>query len=184
MQIKTLSIVLLILACVFTVRAQSPAEIKAVQEMKAALKFQEVTDQTILNDFNTNGFKNIHPRMIAAKEDIERIKTLIQEEDPLMIPTWKSIKASADSALTKSLPDGRLDGANLRVSGTHTTSGYIPPLVIAWWVTGEEKYARRAFEAYENLCTYPDWGIATQPPYKDRHFLDPAMGVFLCSFGL
>ena len=46
MQIKTLSIVLLILACVFTVRAQSPAEIKAVQEMKAALKFQEVNAGT------------------------------------------------------------------------------------------------------------------------------------------
>lgn len=178
MQIKTLPIVLLLLACAFPLEAQSPAEIKAVQEMKAALKFQEITGQTISNDFNTNGFKNIHPRMIAAKEDVERIKTLIQEEDPLMLSTWESIKASADSALTRSLPDGRLDGANLRVLGTHTTSGYIPSLVIAWWVTGEQKYARRAFEAYENLCTYPDWGIATQPPYEDRHFLDTAMGVF------
>jgi len=167
-----------LLVCALPLEAQSPAEIKAVQEMKAALKFQEITDQTISNDFNTNGFKNIHPRMIAAKEDIERIKTLIQEEDPLMLSTWESIKASADSALTRSLPDGRLDGANLRVLGTHTTSGYIPSLVIAWWVTGEQKYARRAFEAYENLCTYPDWGIATQPPYEDRHFLDTAMGVF------
>lgn len=178
MQSKTLSIVIILLACVFLARAQSPAEIKAVQEMKAALKFREITDQTVSNDFNSNGFKNIHPRMIATKEDIERIKTLIQEEDSLMLPTWESLKASADWALTRALPDGSLDGANLRVSGTHTTSGIIPPLVIAWWVTGEEKYAKRAFEAYENLCTYPDWGIETQHPYKDRHFLDPAMGVF------
>ena len=70
MQSKTLSIVIILLACVFLARAQSPAEIKAVQEMKAALKFREITDQTVSNDFNSNGFKNIHPRMIATKEDI------------------------------------------------------------------------------------------------------------------
>lgn len=178
MQKKTLLITLFLLAGLFFANAQSSEEIKAVQAMKAALKFQEVTEQTILNDFKAQGFQDVHPRMIATKEDIERIKALIQKEDPLMLPTWRSLKSQADFSLTRTFPDGSLDGANLRVSGTHATAGFVPPLVIAWWVTGEEKYAKRAFEAYENLCTYPDWGIATQPPYTGRHFLDTAMGVF------
>ncbi|MBO7392454.1 MAG: hypothetical protein J6U77_08140, partial [Verrucomicrobia bacterium] len=166
------------LAYVVGANAQSKEEVAQVEKLMSEVKFEKITAERILSDFKKGGFENIHPRMLASEKDIERLKELAQSKDPLVEYSWESIKGGAEWVMRQPIPAGILDTADVRRIGTHVTSGYMTTLLMTYWVTGEEKYAQYAFKLYENLCTYEDWGIAIKPPYKDRHYLDTAMGLF------
>ncbi|MBQ7589222.1 MAG: hypothetical protein IJU47_00855 [Verrucomicrobia bacterium] len=166
------------LAYVVGANAQSKEEVAQVEKFMSEIKFEKITAERILSDFKKGGFENIHPRMLASEKDIERLKELAQSKDPLVEYSWESIKGGAEWVMRQPIPAGILDTADVRRIGTHVTSGYMRTLLMTYWVTGEEKYAQYAFKLYENLCTYEDWGIAIKPPYKDRHYLDTAMGLF------
>jgi hypothetical protein len=59
-----------------------------------------------------------------------------------------------------------LDGANLRITNIHTVSNdHLPYLVLAYQFTKNAKYAQRAWDQLNAMCSWPDWGA-------NRHFLD------------
>ncbi len=150
-----------------------------VLAMKKALSFKEVTPDMVLDHFDKHGMKDVHPRLFAGSDDIERIKRLISEGDTLMLLAWDAMKKEADDNMAKPFPPGDLDAANLRVYGVHRTAVMVPPLVIAYWISGDAAYAERAWLAFENMAGFPDWGVQTIPPYNDRHFLDTGIAAFV-----
>jgi hypothetical protein len=158
--------------------AQTPAQKEAVSQQKEQLKFETATTQKVQQLFQQNGLQNKHPRQFATQGDIDRVKSLIKGGDPLMVKAWERMKKQADENLVKPMNSGELDDAKLRVKGTHANAVLLPPLVIAYWMTGEEKYAQRAFEIFENMATWADWGTLIEPPYTDRHFLDTGIAAF------
>jgi hypothetical protein len=163
---------------VFFVNAQTPAQKETVRLQKEQLKFETATAQQVQQLFQQNGLQNHHPRQFARQIDIDRVKNLIKNGDPLMSKAWERIKKQADENLQNSLNTGELDDAKLRVKGTHGNAVLLPPLVITYWITGENKYAQRAYEIFENMATWPDWGTLVEPPYTDRHFLDTGIAAF------
>lgn len=158
--------------------AQTPAQKEAVHRQKEQLKFETATAQQVQQLFQQNVLQNQHPRQFATQADIDRVKSLIKSGDPLMVKAWERMKKKAVENLVKPLNTGKLDDAKLRVSGTHANAILLPPLVIAYWITGENNYAKRAFEVFENMATWADWGTLIEPPYTDRHFLDTGIAAF------
>jgi hypothetical protein len=158
--------------------AQTPAQKEAVRLQKEQLKFETATAQQVQQLFQQNGLKNQHPRQFATQADIDRVKSLIKSGDPLMVKAWERMKKLADENLKKPFDTGELDDAKLRVKGTHANAVLLPPLVIAYWITGENNYAKRAFEVFENMASWVDWGTLIETSYTDRHFLDTGIAAF------
>ena len=158
--------------------AQTPAQKEAVRRQKEQLKFETATEQQVQQLFQQNGLQNQHPRQFATQTDIDRVKSLIKSGDPLMVKAWEQMKKLADENLQKPFNTGELDDAKLRVKGTHANAVLLSPLVIAYWITGENKYAQRAYEVFENMASWADWGTLIEPPYTDRHFLDTGIAAF------
>ncbi len=175
---KTFSVILFVFT-VGIVCAQTAAQKEAVQKQKEQLTFVTTTPAMIQSDFYKSGIENQHPRLFATHADIERAKTLIKNGDVLMVRAWENMKKQADENLEKPFNTGELDGAKLRVKGTHSNAAQLPPLVMAYWLTGENKYAQRAYDIYQNMGTWPDWGTMIVPPYTDRHFLDTGIAAFV-----
>jgi len=152
-------IVILLVIGIFAlfVNAQTPAQKEAVRLQKELLKFETATAQQVQQLYQQNGFQNQHPRQFATQADIDRVKSLIKSGDPLMVKAWERMKKLADENLQKPFNTGELDDAKLRVKGTHANAVLLPPLVIAYWITGENNYAKRAFEVFENMAGWADW---------------------------
>lgn len=171
------TILIFLLNCV-ALSAQTSAQIAAVNQQKEHLKFITATPESIQKMFLKSGMEGIHPRQFATQQDICRIKELIKKGDPLLTEAWKRLKKQADDNIMMPLSNGDLDDAKLRVKGTHENAVLLPPIIIAYWITGEDKYAKRAFEVFENMATWSDWGTLTERPYTDRHFLDTGISAF------
>lgn len=141
--------------------------------------FESTTATIIQNDFGTGGYTGKFPRLLCSDTELQKIKSLYQSGDVLVKKSTDQIISEANNALNATIPVWGLDAANLRVSGVHTISkDFVPELVIAYLITGDEKYAKRAWQVAKVLMTYQDWGVATTSPYKDRHFLDAGIGAF------
>jgi hypothetical protein len=121
--------------------------------------------------FNKADKKDIHPRLFFNTNDINRIKLLIREKDPLETLGFKELSKVANRVLNDSLFSYKLDAANLRIPSIHAFASQVPALVIMYQLTGEKKYAARCYAQMERFAKYPDWGA-------NRHFLDTGIGAF------
>lgn len=142
-----------------------------------AMAFTTATTENVKANFAAHWTNNVYPRMYGSAEEVQRVKDLYEANDPLVVKAVNTLISEADAALTKPIPTWGLDDANLRVSSVHTIAKeFAPQLTIAYMLTGDEKYAVRAWQVVQTLYTYQDWGVQTESPWKDRHFLDTGIG--------
>jgi hypothetical protein len=117
--------------------------------------------------------KQGHPRIHASAADFEALKKKIQGDETLK--TWyaNTIKRG-DAILGESpsiyeIPDGlRLLSTSRRVKERIYTLGFL------WQMTGDKKYAERAWTELEAASKFPDW--------NPKHFLD--VGEMTNAFGI
>lgn len=141
------------------------------------MAFTTATTENVKANFAAHWTNNVYPRMYGSAEEVQRVKDLYAANDPLVVKAVNTLISEADAALTKPIPTWGLDDANLRVSSVHTIAKeFAPQLTIAYMLTGDEKYAVRAWQVVQTLYTYQDWGVQTVSPWKDRHFLDTGIG--------
>ena len=115
--------------------------------------------------FEFTKLKGIHPRLLYTSAEITQIGSQSQT-DVVAKPTYVDVIARADALIGSALLDYGLDAANLRITNIHTIGNdHIPYLVLAYQFTKNVKYAARAWDQLNRMCTYPDWGA-------NRHFLD------------
>ena len=101
-----------------------------------------------------------HPRLLMNAEEFENLKELVKTDSYLM-RTYQSVIRTADAALTAEvLTYGTPDGKRL----PRTAANMMPPLAIAYRLTGEEKYKDRLWTEIEAVSAFPDW--------NPSHFLD------------
>lgn len=95
-----------------------------------------------------------HPRIMATASDFARIKTLVSK-DSTVIPWFNRLKQDTDEILSKPVvPYQKPDGLRL----VTTSKNYIEQLSFMYRITGEAKYASRAWRELQNICSnYPDW---------------------------
>lgn len=132
----------------------SSAETKAEKNSAAMLK--------MLAEKNP---ANQHPRIMVRPGDFEKIYARTQAYDT--VNSWYArVMASADKTLEYTPPEyNKSDG--LRLSSAYTISSYLQQLAFAYAMTGNEKYAEKAWENIQTAAQYKDWNAA-------NHFLDTA----------
>jgi hypothetical protein len=109
------------------------------------------------------GLRKGHPRLILTDPELERLKAGVRSS-PEVAQAWERLRAQAEKILTQEpvkyeIPDGlRL----LSTSKKCLEREYV--LGLAWRMTGEGRFAERAFRELEAAAGFPDW--------NPRHFLD------------
>jgi hypothetical protein len=123
-------------------------------------------DAAIVNkSFMDWGKAGVHPRLLFSTTDISRIKSLALT-DAFAKPTYDNIISRANTILSSPLLTYGLDGARLRINNIHTFSNdQVPFLVLAYQFTKDVRYAKRCWDQFNAMTTWPDWG-------GTRHFLD------------
>ena len=94
------------------------------------------------------------PRLLCDAEKIDVIKKWVQE-DELAAEWFENAKNSAEGYIKQApipynVSNGKIDRARAREEMIITLS-------LLYRVTGEEKYAEKAWQELENISTYPNW---------------------------
>lgn len=130
-----------------------------------------VSANQVQEDFFETSKVSSHPGLFFSADDIQRILKLYQQEDPFLTLAYSQLKAQADAILEASLGHYALDAANLRIPSIHKFAVQLPSLVLMYQLSGEKKYAERAWKQLQLHLQYPDWGA-------ERHFLDTGIASF------
>ncbi|MCX7047629.1 MAG: DNRLRE domain-containing protein [Candidatus Sumerlaeota bacterium] len=105
-----------------------------------------------------------HPRIMASEHTFARVRQKVVS-DPDMQDRWASLKSSADALLSQPpstyiISTGRLLGVSRQVLGRVQT------LAMAYRISGDAVYLRRAVAEMYAVSQFPDW--------HPSHFLDTA----------
>jgi len=109
------------------------------------------------------GLRKGHPRLILTDQGLEQLKQDVKSF-PEVAQAWERLRVQAEKVISQEpvkyeIPDGlRL----LSVSRKCVDRMYV--LGLAWRMTGEERFAERAFRELEAAAAFPDW--------NPKHFLD------------
>ncbi|MDF2884936.1 MAG: hypothetical protein K0R54_5507, partial [Clostridiaceae bacterium] len=105
---------------------------------------------------------NQHPRIIANKSDFDRIKLLVKIDSNAIV-WFNKLKQKTDVLLSQPVVKYEKKSESILVT---TSTSYIEQLSFMYRITGDKKYAYRAWLELENICKqYPDWN-------DDGQFLD------------
>lgn len=105
-----------------------------------------------------------HPRISASEHAFARVRRLISQ-DPLMARRWLKLKASADALLPQAPNTYRLTAGRL-LTVSRSVLGRVQTLAMAYKVSGDPAYRRRAMDEMYAVTRFPDW--------HPSHFLDTA----------
>ncbi|MDU5261441.1 MAG: heparinase II/III family protein, partial [Clostridium celatum] len=123
-------------------------------ELSSGLRLKEVVIGTIFVSPSFNNINNVHPKIILNDKLINRINSLITNEDANMSEWYNKIKVQANSILNKPvIKYNKIDNEKIDT----TSKQYIQDLSFMYLLTNDEKYADRAWLEIENICNYNDW---------------------------
>ena len=121
------------------------------------MSFERPEAETIAEDFNeqtNNGTQ--HPRVIASKEDFDRIRAL-KDTDEVMKKIVDPIIQHATDALNTTPFVYEIPDKQRLLNTARSYHAQLLPLGFAYQVTGEEKYAAKVWEMFETVLNFPDW---------------------------
>ncbi len=131
----------------------------------------QITASQVQESFQKTGLSNQHSRLFFNQQDIERVKSLHMQQDPIVKIAYDALEEKAQEVLKEPVQTYALDAAKLRVPSIHNFASQLPSLVMMYKFTGDKAYADRAWAQLEKFIDYPDWGA-------NRHFLDAGIGGF------
>ena len=117
------------------------------------------TPDTVLSTLDRS-----HPRLLVKQADLEHLRQL-EKTDPLFKKYFGDVLKRADEYCGRPPLEYVKIGPRL-LSVSRECLDRMYALGIAWRLTGEEKYARKAEEDMLAVCAFPDW--------NPSHFLDTA----------
>lgn len=118
--------------------------------------------------------QNQHPRIMANSDDFSRIKSQL-DSDPYISAWYKDVKLNADQVLTEDVCKYVFsDGVRL-LDVSRKVLDRIQNLAMMYRLTGENKYADRAWLELQTVCgKNPDQANYGFPDWHPAHFLDTA----------
>jgi len=142
-----------------------------------APQFKPIDYQEVLRLYQSVYTAQINKGLFFDEQKIQSIRIGLQRDDSFFVRGFSQMKAEADKICDLPFLQYGLDDAKLRIPSIHQFAVQIPILALVYKVTGNEKYALRAWKQIQILLDYPDWGA-------QRHFLDTGIGSFLIAFML
>lgn len=120
------------------------------------------TMSQVVEDFNKTS-AGVHPRIILSKARVEEMKTQIQT-DEIMKKWYNSLISAADNVVNQPLTVFKTSDG-LRATGvSQKAQSYILRCALAYHLTGEDKYKKRAIDELINVSELDNW--------NPSHFLD------------
>ncbi len=118
-----------------------------------------------------------HPFILADKSDFEKVKTnyFAEDGDEYIKEIFGYSMERADALVNGPLVEYIYDDDDGILEVSRQILSRVITLSAAWQVTGEEKYAEKAFKELEAACGYNDW--------NPDHFLDVAEMALAMSIG-
>lgn len=119
--------------------------------------YERPTKETFLSDYNASPLKGIHPRVMATKEDFERIREEVKS-DSRKKKWFENLISYCDNTLSKveTVRYELRDGVRLLYVADEF-SRYMTCLAFAYQLTGNKKYFDDAWRHIEVVATMPDW---------------------------
>ena len=134
-----------------------------IERLIELISFNRPTKEQILNDVFANNPNNQHPRLLIKKSDIDSIQERVKN-DKFFSDMVEGFLKGAESILAQELPKyHKPDGKRLLIVSRATLS-LLERLSMVWQLTGDERFAQRAWEVMEAVCSFQDW--------NESHFLD------------
>ncbi|MCO6045074.1 heparinase II/III family protein [Aeoliella sp. ICT_H6.2] len=113
-----------------------------------------------------------HPRLLITADDFEQLSER-RASDPELDAMLSQIVEAADSSLDAPLLERKMTGRRL-LSISRQARDRITQWAMAYRLTGDERFAKRAEEEMLNVCEFSDW--------NPSHFLD--VGEMAAAVGL
>jgi hypothetical protein len=139
--------------------------------------FKPIDYQQVLHLFQSTYAGLINKGLLFDEQKINLIRVGLQRNDSFYVRGFSQMKQEAEKICNQPLLQYGLDDAKLRIPSIHQFAVQIPILALVYRVTGDEKFAQRAWKQMQILLDYPDWGA-------QRHFLDTGIGSFVIVFML
>lgn len=109
----------------------------------------------ILKKYNSSNLKGQHPRIYVSSKDIERIKSECETNE--YMKSWKSnIIAACNWISTLPVVEYKIIGSRL-LSVSRKVLSYMHTYGMAYLLTGDDKYAQKAFTQLQAAANFPDW---------------------------
>lgn len=140
------------------------------QELINNVKFMRPDAHTIVSNIREG-----HPRVLATKDDFDRIKSLVANDD-FAKKMFGYIKTTADSYLNTPVAQYSLVEVYRLGDCNVVTSRVVRTLAFMWQVTGDEIYAERCAAELAAMCSWPDWN-------ENRHYLDTGVVLGTAAIG-
>lgn len=141
----------------FMKNSQSPSA-EQIEAIESRLFFETPTEKQIISDLLAKNPDNVHPRVLARKEDFDRIRENLKTDE--LLKSWYDVqKLTADLSLTRPPYRWELrDGLRLLYVAQDVTAR-INALALAYQIEKDEKYAKRAYLELKEVCEYPNWVV-------------------------
>lgn len=97
-----------------------------------------------------------HPRLLASTDDLNRSKQLLASGDRYMTEWMELLRNQADPVLATTPLTYQPNGGN-----AYMLRDRLIPTALMYRLTGESRYAERAWQELEAMTHYPDWGGRT-----------------------
>ncbi len=128
-----------------------------IQKLNDFALYERPDAEKIIADYEASPNKGLHPRVMADKLDFDRIRNTMQTDKT--VERWvKGIISSADGYLanTEPLIYELRDGVRLWYVSQDMIA-HMLPLGFAYQITGDQKYADRAWIDLESVSNFPSW---------------------------
>ncbi|MDO4744695.1 MAG: stalk domain-containing protein, partial [Clostridia bacterium] len=138
---------------------------KAISIILSGFMYADLSGEEIIAKIKTNYPNKAHPRALVDGKTFEELKALIAS-DNFAGDMWSSLLSKADEYLTLPVTVYNIyDGTRL-TSLCQQVQRRVKTLALAYNLTGDEKYAERAWMELYMASMFPDW--------NPNHYLDPA----------
>lgn len=139
-----------------------------------------ISEKELIEEIKRVSTDTSHPFVLVDKSDIEQVKAEFKTDSftDYTKSLNESVLLNADGLLDKNVYPVMpyiLDEEDSILPISREVINRMVILGYAWQITGEEKYAQRAWEELENVCNYDDWCTS--------HFLATAEMALAVSIG-
>jgi len=124
-------------------------------EVNLYLQFERPTADRIKDLFEIAGAKNEHPRILITQQDVDNLRRLYNSGHELVKKWGDETIAAAEVALLSKDFTYVVTGSSM--ADVDATRPMMLNLCMAWLLTGEQKYADKAYHMAEIICNLPDW---------------------------
>ena len=131
-------------------------DLKFINEFVKSFIYETYDGDTLIEMLKAKNPDRAHPRIMATAGTFERLKRLIKE-DEICIKIWQGVRESADNLLKQPVNTYRLQGSDALLSVARSILSRVADLAFAYRMTGDEKYAERAWMELYMAAMFPDW---------------------------